>query len=152
MNIRRLKGCQHCDLCLKITIKGPHHGIARHPTDQILTVRLYFKATLELSVIYDNAFPSVYSCMDIESLQWIMAAKGITPKFLRLSKQLNSSAMTRARANELNSMKFYYWTLDQAMHRSSLVLVGDFVLVSDHAYADHTVLLGSDYRKRQKLL
>ncbi len=86
--------------------------------------------------------------MDIESLQWIMAAKGITPKFLKLTKPLNTSAMTRARANGLNFMKFYYWTLDQAMQRSSLVLVGDFVLVSDHAYADHTVLLGSDYRKR----
>ncbi len=89
--------------------------------------------------------------MDIESLQWIMAAKGKIPKFLRLSKPLNSSNKMRVRANGLNFMKFYYWTLDQAMHRSSLVLVGDFVLVSDLAYADHTVLLGSDYRKRQKL-
>ncbi len=49
-------------------------------------------------------------------------------------------------------MKFNFWTLDQAMHRSSLVLVVDFVLASDLAYAPHTVLLGSDYRDRQKLV
>ncbi len=81
-----------------------------------------------------------------------MAAKGITLKFLKLSKLLSASTKTKVTANGRYFMTLIVLTLGQAMHRSSLVLVGDFVLVSDLAFADYTVLLGSDYRNRQKLV